>query len=339
MINDGHRYRDPDTGTFITRDPLGLAAGPNPYIYCGQNPWTRFDPQGLADNSFWSSTWNAVKDELYDQVSPVAKYNQALGFVKGVGGMVSGAYHMDVDMIKAGGAQAYAAQQVMNMFQLAMVVQQHPKEVAHAIGIQFDQFAKSMNDPAKRNQFKGELYLNIGSLFVGGEFLDALRVGKLAEILNATEGGGGLIGIVKKTGVIDQSLRAAYLDIAQSPKFSAALSRYNFLARAFRLPVAASSEEIMAALGNRTTFARIQNLFAGVWREGDEFYLQGNPLALYGVRAAKHELVHIGASLSGQADTILHEVLVQLATTPEIFPGVPTALGFGLYSEWYWLTH
>ena len=50
LLNEGFRYRDLETGTFITRDPLGFAAGPNPYIYCRQNPWTYFDPRGLEDN-------------------------------------------------------------------------------------------------------------------------------------------------------------------------------------------------------------------------------------------------------------------------------------------------
>ena len=47
LINDGFRYRDPVTGTFITRDPAGFIDGPNLYTYVHQNPWTKFDPQGL----------------------------------------------------------------------------------------------------------------------------------------------------------------------------------------------------------------------------------------------------------------------------------------------------
>ena len=47
LLNEGFRYRDPDTGTFLTRDPLGFKAGPNMYTYVRQNPWTRFDPEGL----------------------------------------------------------------------------------------------------------------------------------------------------------------------------------------------------------------------------------------------------------------------------------------------------
>ena len=41
------RYRDTETGTFITRDPLGFVDGPNLYAYVVQNPWTHFDPHGL----------------------------------------------------------------------------------------------------------------------------------------------------------------------------------------------------------------------------------------------------------------------------------------------------
>jgi RHS repeat-associated protein len=48
LLNEGYRYRDLDTGTFITRDPLGMVDGPNEYTYVRDNPWTHFDPEGLA---------------------------------------------------------------------------------------------------------------------------------------------------------------------------------------------------------------------------------------------------------------------------------------------------
>lgn len=47
LLNEGMRYRDLDTGVFLTRDPLGFADGPNVYTYVRQNPWTFFDPLGL----------------------------------------------------------------------------------------------------------------------------------------------------------------------------------------------------------------------------------------------------------------------------------------------------
>jgi RHS repeat-associated protein len=47
LLNEGFRYRDLETGSFITRDPLGFVDGPNMYSYVVANPWTKFDPEGL----------------------------------------------------------------------------------------------------------------------------------------------------------------------------------------------------------------------------------------------------------------------------------------------------
>jgi RHS repeat-associated protein len=52
--NEGFRFRDLETGTFISKDPLGFVDGPNVYAYVVQNPWTKFDPEGL----FWSAAIN-----------------------------------------------------------------------------------------------------------------------------------------------------------------------------------------------------------------------------------------------------------------------------------------
>jgi RHS repeat-associated protein len=50
FLNEGFRYRDLSTGTFLTRDPLGFKAGLNNYTYVRQNPWTKFDPEGLDES-------------------------------------------------------------------------------------------------------------------------------------------------------------------------------------------------------------------------------------------------------------------------------------------------
>ncbi len=47
LLNESFRYRDLETGAFITRDPAGFVDGPNLYTYVTANPWTYFDPQGL----------------------------------------------------------------------------------------------------------------------------------------------------------------------------------------------------------------------------------------------------------------------------------------------------
>ena len=51
LLNEGFRYRDLEAGVFISRDPLGFVDGPNVYCYVRQNPWTGWDPEGLAATS------------------------------------------------------------------------------------------------------------------------------------------------------------------------------------------------------------------------------------------------------------------------------------------------
>ena len=52
LLNEGMRYRDLETGTFLTRDPIGYADGPNVYCYAHCNPITGYDPYGL-----WKMNW------------------------------------------------------------------------------------------------------------------------------------------------------------------------------------------------------------------------------------------------------------------------------------------
>ena len=48
LVNDGFRHRDLHTATFLSRDPAGFIDGPNHYNYVAHNPWSAFDPHGLA---------------------------------------------------------------------------------------------------------------------------------------------------------------------------------------------------------------------------------------------------------------------------------------------------
>jgi RHS repeat-associated protein len=64
LLNEGFRYRDLETGVFITRDPAGFVDGPNVYTYVVQNPWTGFDPEGL-NTSDWAGMdgWSDSQEE------------------------------------------------------------------------------------------------------------------------------------------------------------------------------------------------------------------------------------------------------------------------------------
>jgi RHS repeat-associated protein len=64
LVDEGMRYTDLDTGmrVFLTRDPAGFVDGPNLYTYVRQNPWTKFDPEGLADEEVVGSTEDDIDE-------------------------------------------------------------------------------------------------------------------------------------------------------------------------------------------------------------------------------------------------------------------------------------
>jgi RHS repeat-associated protein len=53
LRNDGFRYYDLDAQIYVTADPAGFVDGPNLYCYVVQNPWSKFDPEGLNAVSDW----------------------------------------------------------------------------------------------------------------------------------------------------------------------------------------------------------------------------------------------------------------------------------------------
>ncbi len=54
LINQS-RWYDPSVGRWLSEDPSGLSAGPNPYEYCGNGPTDGTDPSGLFKRGSWSS--------------------------------------------------------------------------------------------------------------------------------------------------------------------------------------------------------------------------------------------------------------------------------------------
>ena len=79
LLNEGFRYRDLATGSFITRDPLGFVDGPNMYAYVMQNPWSLFDPEGLK---YEYDRKEDKKDDTDAQKKSNADYNAKLDTIK-----------------------------------------------------------------------------------------------------------------------------------------------------------------------------------------------------------------------------------------------------------------
>ncbi len=57
-----NRYYDPDTGRYISADPIGLQGGINLYAYANNNPINRIDPMGLYNWSDLNDAWSHYCD-------------------------------------------------------------------------------------------------------------------------------------------------------------------------------------------------------------------------------------------------------------------------------------
>ena len=114
LLNEGKRWRSLKYGVFLTPDPLEYVDGFNPYIYCGQNPWGRWDPLGLA--SFQSEMYRnpeLVKESIAGVAANFAPVNKAMAVAmnstvknpKFMGGvqMLGGAFEMVAGGAIAGG--------------------------------------------------------------------------------------------------------------------------------------------------------------------------------------------------------------------------------------------
>ncbi len=85
------RFYDPDTGRFLTPDPLGYGDGMNYYAFCWNDPINYGDPYGLA-GYFFDGTGNGAKAEKGESITNVRRLyeawdssTQAKVYVPGIG--------------------------------------------------------------------------------------------------------------------------------------------------------------------------------------------------------------------------------------------------------------
>ena len=91
LLNEGMRYRDLYTGTFLTRDPIGYGDGPNIYCYVHCNPITHFDPLGLSpewlnDAAYWWSNTMPGTNPFYMAIDIIDGYKANREYAEKVGG-------------------------------------------------------------------------------------------------------------------------------------------------------------------------------------------------------------------------------------------------------------
>ena len=78
-LYENMRWRDLETGTYLTRDPAGFVDGPNLYAYVRQNPWTSFDAFGLEiTGKEAKSSVSGLRIPVYDDNGELERvYNQS----------------------------------------------------------------------------------------------------------------------------------------------------------------------------------------------------------------------------------------------------------------------
>ena len=72
-LYENMRWRDLETGTYLTRDPAGFVDGPNLYAYVRQNPWTKFDPLGLKTIEDYDNDIIALRKERDQKIADFEK--------------------------------------------------------------------------------------------------------------------------------------------------------------------------------------------------------------------------------------------------------------------------
>jgi RHS repeat-associated protein len=73
-----HRFYDPDTGRYISADPIGLAGGMNLYAYVASDPVNAIDPTGLKINPAGTAEEQALIQSWLDKLEECAKCDEEL---------------------------------------------------------------------------------------------------------------------------------------------------------------------------------------------------------------------------------------------------------------------
>jgi len=379
----GHRYYDPITGQWLSRELLGESESINLYVYAGNDPINHVDVQGLYKRALNVPTTDEIETLLSitraaieERKTELAEAHVQIAHAPRITSTITGRSHAADPSLRnrPGEIERQINKLTDQAAQLERALRISPLADASESfnSIPFHRALKreygSVRDPeamaffAPEGGFLSGPELVAWERFIDGYFKEmtfataTMPFAVIGQARHLRHGGkvAGAgskalngIGAIKPAGVVDSSLGAYYRGIANSPEFARSIDRYNAFASRFSwagVKPSASASEITAIISSDTTFARLGNnwgaaLFEGGHGYSTRFYLQGSPSGLFPTgasRVGRHELLHMGAALKGQGDTFLHEIGVQLYTTPEVMFGYGGALiGGGIGAGYY----
>lgn len=142
LLNEGKRFRHLELDVFLTPDPLEYVDGFNPYIYCSQNPWGRWDPLGLAEyfrqefsKSCVPASLRNLKIAVYDRDMGEAYFRMKVNEKNKEGLKKIGINAEDINFEKKGGTMLDAYDVIKEDFPNKKVEKSEAKSVAEALNM------------------------------------------------------------------------------------------------------------------------------------------------------------------------------------------------------------
>lgn len=168
-----HRWADPETGRFTTRDPLGVWADVlhlgNGYSFLNNNPWSLVDPFGLKAGSNKFDWWGEV-------FSPMLVGRDLLEFGKGffidgLGGSVMGLYSMIANFDEfVAGIRGFAA-----------ALYDDPRAV---LGGMYNDFVDSLDDPRALGMYTFSAMATVAGGYGAAAVGNAVKSGRAGKYLS-----------------------------------------------------------------------------------------------------------------------------------------------------------
>jgi RHS repeat-associated protein len=93
-----HRYYDPTTGRFVTRDPSGYDGGVNLYGFTGSSPWCAYDPGGNSGKPLW---YDDLRTAWSGWAETAKKFYNNFYAEKPLGWVAAGTINTGIDLVSS----------------------------------------------------------------------------------------------------------------------------------------------------------------------------------------------------------------------------------------------
>ncbi|XZE42758.1 RHS repeat domain-containing protein [Pirellulaceae bacterium SH467] len=310
------RWYDPQTGRWLSQDPIGFAAGDaNLYRYVGNGPTNATDSSGLE--GYFEGIWQFGGNFVSEYAN---SFSSSDNFFSGVGNAMIGiAEALDPRTIPADLAQGWEL--LDDDLQVAQQMIYSPGEYWNGRKKAAGELTSAIQQKCSTNAGIGEVYVQVAGVVI------AKKISSV-QILK----GGGKIGSIP-TGPESAVVRQLYLEQVNSRTFAYKLKLHNAikklqtLGRSENVTVAQVECELLANTEFRIGASSLHKI-------GDGYIVGGREsLGYFNRSTSHHEMLHIGQYIRNPnlIDTrpfgYVHEIVPSFVGTPELYGGGVVVIG------------